>query len=73
LELEDAKHRYVDPAWIAHLYSDLDEKDQAFVWLDKAYAEKSDVLSFLKVSPWFANLRSDPRYAAMLKKMGLPQ
>jgi hypothetical protein len=49
------------------------DKDQAFLWLEKAYAEKSDGVGFIKVDRKAGNLRSDPRYAALLKKMGLPQ
>ena len=73
LNLQLAKKRYVDPGGIAMDYAALGEKDQAFVWLEKAYAEKSDAISYIKVDPDADSLRSDPRYAALLKKMGLPQ
>ena len=73
LQLELAKRRYVDPADIAFNYAEIGDKDQAFLWLEKGYAEKSDLTEYIKVSPSTANLRSDPRYAALLKKMGLPQ
>jgi hypothetical protein len=54
-------------------YAVLGEKDQAFFWLEKAYAEKSDNLGWIKVNRSADSLRSDPRYVALLKKMGLPQ
>jgi tetratricopeptide (TPR) repeat protein len=73
LRLQLAKRRYVDPADLAYDYAAIGEKDQAFAWFDKAYAEKSDILIWIKVIPQMDPLRSDPRYAALLKKMGLPQ
>jgi eukaryotic-like serine/threonine-protein kinase len=72
LEEEQAKRIYIDPAWHAGEYARLGEKDQAFAWLEKAYAEKSGFLRLLKVFPFFDSLRSDPRYADLLKRMGLP-
>ena len=69
---EQSKRAYVDPAVIAEIYAAIGEKDKAFAWLDKAYAEKSAWLLYLKVDPSFASLRSDPRYADLLHRMGLP-
>jgi len=74
LEEEQAKRIYVDPAWHAGQYALLGEKDHAFLWLEKAYAEKSGFLGTnLKCSLFFESLRSDPRYADLLKRMGLSQ
>jgi serine/threonine protein kinase/Flp pilus assembly protein TadD len=73
LRLQLAKRRYVDPAHIGFDYAVLGEKDQAFFWLEKAYAEKSYWIIYIKVNRSADSLRSDPRYAALLKKMGLPQ
>jgi len=50
----------------------LGDKNQAFEWLDKAYQTRSN-LGFLKVDPIFDPIRSDPRYADLLHRMGLPQ
>lgn len=61
---------YVD---IGELYARLGEKDQAFEWLEKAYAERSDGLLRLKEDLGFDNIRSDPRYADLLRRIGLPQ
>ena len=58
---------------IAELHARLGEKDQAFEWLEKAYAERSDNLLRLKEELGFDNLRSDPRYADLLRRIGLPQ
>jgi hypothetical protein len=73
MRLDLGKRRYVDPAEIAFDYADLGEKDKAFAWLEKAYAEKSNNLTHIRMDPRMDNLRSDPRYVALLKKMGLPQ
>ncbi len=62
---------YVSPFRLAQAYAFLDEKDQAFEWLDKAYEERSPMLVYLRNYPSFDNLRSDPRFKALLKKIGL--
>ena len=68
-----AKRQYVDPANIAFFYADLDDKDQAFAFLEKAYVEKSDLAGYIKNIAALDKWHSDPRYVALLKKMGLPQ
>jgi tetratricopeptide (TPR) repeat protein len=72
-EGQTAKGSYIDPAWTANHYAVLGDKDTAFAWLEKAYAEKSASIRYLKVDPGFDSLRSDPRYADLLRRMGLPQ
>jgi hypothetical protein len=49
------------------------DKDKAFNYLEKAYAEKSGFLLHLKEALAFDSLRADPRYADLLKRMGLPE
>lgn len=69
-----SKRRYVSPFDIATVYAGLNEKDSAFSWLDKAFTEHSNALVFLK-SPTLVemdNLRSDPRYAELQRRIGLP-
>ncbi len=61
------------PEGVAGLYGQLGEKDKAFEWLERAYAERSDGLSLLKVDPWFDPLRSDPRFTDLMRRVGLPQ
>ena len=58
---------------IAEFYARLGEKDQAFAWLEKAYAQHSDGLVRLKEELGFDNIRSDPRFADLLRRIGLPQ
>lgn len=72
LQEEQSKRHYIDPALIAGAYAAIGEKDKAFAWLEKAFAEKSSWLLYLKVDPTFASLRSDPRYGDLLHRMGLP-
>jgi serine/threonine protein kinase/tetratricopeptide (TPR) repeat protein len=72
LQEEQAKRIYIDPASIAGSYAFLGERDLAFRWLEKAYGEKSGFLLYIKILPSFDSLRSDPRYADLLKRMGLP-
>lgn len=60
-----------DPMEIAALYSLLDQKDQSFVWLEKAYRQRSPLMEFLKEDPDFDNVRADPRYRALLIRVGL--
>jgi tetratricopeptide (TPR) repeat protein len=68
---EMAKQRYVPPISYSWVYLGLGDKDQAFQWLDKAVEERSSLMIALKVNPVYAPLRSDPRYQALLRRMGL--
>jgi hypothetical protein len=49
------------------------DKEQTFVWLEKAYAQHSNVLTTLKVDPMYDELRSDPRFQSLLRRVGLAQ
>src|ERR1700676_4310083 len=66
-----AKRRYVDPSDIAYACADLGDKEQTFVWLDKALADKSGGLEVVKVVPSMDQWRSDSRYLDILKRVGL--
>jgi TolB-like protein/DNA-binding winged helix-turn-helix (wHTH) protein/Flp pilus assembly protein TadD len=55
---------------IAQIYAILGDRDQAFAWLQKAYADRAWMLS-LKVRPEFDNLRGDPRFTTLLHRAGL--
>jgi hypothetical protein len=65
------KRRYVPPMTFIYLYIGLGDKDQAFAWLEKSYEERSNHLAFFKVSPTVDRLRSDPRFAQLLQRIGL--
>jgi hypothetical protein len=49
------------------------QEDHAFEWLEKAYAEHSRDLVHVRENPGFDNVRSDPRFADLLRRIGLPQ
>ncbi len=67
----DSQQKYISSYWIAVLYASLDEKDQAIYWLDKAIEERSGGVVWLKVEPKLDKLRSDPRFAERLRRVGL--
>ncbi len=67
-----SEHSYVPAHDVALVYAGLGEKGKAFAWLDKAYEEHSFNLSHLKVEPRFDSLRSDPHFADLLRRIGLP-
>jgi serine/threonine-protein kinase len=68
---EKSRQGHIMPYLLASLCFALGENDQGFEWLQKAYDERDQQLYFLKVDPLFDSARSDPRFNALLKKMGL--
>ncbi len=68
-----ASHAYVDFYQFAAVYAGLGDKDEAFRLLQRAYQEHSTSMPFLAVDPFWYGMRSDPRYADLLRRMGLPQ
>ena len=68
---EEATRKYVDPYFFAIIHTALGEKDQALVWLEKAYEERSGSMPFIKVEPKLDSLRSDPRFADLMRRVGL--
>ncbi|HKY43334.1 MAG TPA: winged helix-turn-helix domain-containing protein [Pyrinomonadaceae bacterium] len=65
------KTRYVTPAAFVNVYIGLGEKDKAFEWLEKAFQERSNYVAYMKVFPIADPLRSDPRFADLLRRVGL--
>jgi len=61
-----------DPVSAASCSAMLGRKDDAFRFLEKAYAERIGIV-FLKIEPQLDNIRSDPRYADLLQRVGLAQ
>jgi tetratricopeptide (TPR) repeat protein len=57
---------------IAEVYAFRNQSDEAFEWLDRAYAQRDSGLIGTKAEPLLKNLHKDPRYAAFLKKLNLP-
>ncbi len=71
-DLEDrSKRMYISPFDIAVVYVGLGDRDQAFAWLEKAYDERTRTMLSLKVNPRLDPLRSDPRLAALMRRVGV--
>jgi TolB-like protein/DNA-binding winged helix-turn-helix (wHTH) protein/Tfp pilus assembly protein PilF len=68
---ERARHNYVPSFHIAIIHAGLGQRDQALVWLEKGYQERSAWMVWLKVDPRFDVLRSDPRFQDLLRRVGL--
>ena len=65
-------HQYVDPVAFWTIYFGLGENDVAFKWFEKGYADRSGYMIGLKM-PTYDGVRSDPRFQAIYKKVGLPE
>ena len=77
LRIVDELHRrrragYIPPAAFVNAYLGLAEYDQAFVWLERAHEERSGILQYLKVHPFFDAVRGDPRFVGLLRRVNIP-
>jgi TolB-like protein/Tfp pilus assembly protein PilF len=63
----------VDPIVIVPAYIGMGNNDQAMAWLERAYAQRSNGLTGLKVDPLYDPLRGDPRFQNLLRRVGLAQ
>jgi len=68
-----SSHAYVDFYFVAGIYAGLADKDEAFRLLEKGYEEHSASMPYLTVDSFWNGMRSDPRYADLLRRIGLPQ
>jgi TolB-like protein/DNA-binding winged helix-turn-helix (wHTH) protein/Tfp pilus assembly protein PilF len=66
-----SNHEFVDPSQIALIYVGLNEKDQAMIWLEKAFEDHFDAI--ILTWPAFDPMRSDPRFQDLVRRIGLPQ
>jgi TolB-like protein len=66
-----SSQRYVSPYDIAMVQVGLQETDEAFVWLQRAFEQRSLWLGYLNVEPQFDRLRSEQRFQALLRRVGL--
>ncbi|MHC4484695.1 MAG: protein kinase domain-containing protein [Planctomycetota bacterium] len=75
--LEELKERaaseYVLPTYFAEVYVSLENTDEAFRWLEKAYKERNWGMLFLRIWPAWDPLRSDPRFDDLVQRMGFPE
>jgi len=53
------------------VYAGLGDKDQTFQWLEKSFKDHTMDIGYLKVDPFFDNVRSDPRFADLVRRVGL--
>lgn len=70
---KQAHVRFVTAYGVALVHAGLGEKDLAFAWLEKAVAERSHWLVWLRLDPRWDAIRDDPRFEQLLSRVGLPQ
>src|SRR5262249_948475 len=63
--------RYVSSIYVAYIHARLGRTEETLEWLERAYADHSFFLVYLKVNPIWDPLRSDPRFADLLRRMHL--
>lgn len=68
---ERSSSGYVPSGAFVNAYLGLGDNEQAFAWLEKAYAEKSNLLQFVKTHPYFDPIRGDPRFKDLIHRVGL--
>ena len=57
---------------IAQVHALLDEKEEAFIWLEKAFQNRDGGLTLIKIVPYLDSLHSDPRFTDLVRRIGLP-
>ena len=62
---------YVSPAPLVHAYVGLDDHDQAFIWLERAFQEHANIIRYLRTHPAFDPLRNDQRFTSLVRRAGL--
>ena len=60
------------PYFIAQFYSVLGEREQAFEWLERGYQEREIFMTWLNIDPMLKQLRSDPKFVDLVRRVGLP-
>jgi TolB-like protein/tetratricopeptide (TPR) repeat protein len=66
-----ARKRYIPPTYFGMLYAGLGDKDQALAWLEKAFRERADLVTWLNVEPMLDDLRPEPRFQDLIRQIGL--
>ena len=70
--IASAANGYSSPATIANAYFAVGRNDEGFLWLERAYRERSNNMAYLGVEPVYDGVRDDLRFKAMLRGIGLP-
>jgi TolB-like protein/DNA-binding winged helix-turn-helix (wHTH) protein/tetratricopeptide (TPR) repeat protein len=71
-ELQERRRTtYVPAAAFIQAYAGLNDNDQTLAWLEQGYKEQSNLMQWIKVEPTFDQLRSDPRFVDLLRRVGL--
>jgi hypothetical protein len=73
LEAQIAKLADTDAYFVAMTYAHRGDRDQALLWLERAYKQKDIGLTVIVGEPLFKNLADDPRYKTFLRKLKLPE
>ncbi|PYS61940.1 MAG: hypothetical protein DMF74_14870, partial [Acidobacteria bacterium] len=71
--LKLSTERHVSPHNIALIYNGLGERDKALAWLERAFEQRDPRMVFLKVYPKWNNLRADPRFQDLMRRVGFTQ
>ncbi len=66
-----AKKRYIPPTYFGMLFAGLGDRDKALDWLEKAFDERADGLTWLNVEPMLDEIRNDPRFQNLIRRIGL--
>jgi TolB-like protein/Tfp pilus assembly protein PilF len=69
----ESQREYVSPNEMARYHGLMGDRDHAFEWLEKGYAERSSRMEYIKTEEYLEPFHSDPRYVDLVKRMGLPQ
>jgi serine/threonine-protein kinase len=71
--VELSTQRYISPVLIATLFAHAEDDDETLQWFEKAYEERDQIFYSIGVDPDWDRMRSNPRFAALLKKIGVEQ
>jgi tetratricopeptide (TPR) repeat protein len=70
---ERATSEYVLPIYFAEVYTNLGDMDETFRWLEEAFRDRNWDMLFLRISPKWDSLRSDPRFDDLVQRMRFPE
>ena len=67
--LKLSTERFVPPYHIALIYNGLGEQDETIAWLERGFQQRDPKMAFLKVEPKWNNLRNEPRFIELMRRM----